>query len=71
MEITQLDRVFRFSNNGTTVTLADPDPERTPEQVMALYANQYPSLTTATVSGPEHEEGKVVYEFKTTLGTKG
>lgn len=69
--VTGLEREFKFSQNGDTVTLPDPDPTRTPEQVMVLYSNQYPSLTTATVHGPLHEKDKVVYEFKTTLGTKG
>jgi PRTRC genetic system protein C len=69
--ISGLERVFRFQNNGTTVKLSDPDPERTPEQVMQLYANQYPSLTTASVVGPAFDKDKAVYEFKTTMGTKG
>lgn len=69
--VSGLDRVFRFKNNGTDVTLSDPDPERTPEQVMQLYANQYPALTTASVHGPTMEKDKAVYEFKTTMGTKG
>ncbi|MDL2230400.1 PRTRC system protein C [Alistipes sp. OttesenSCG-928-L06] len=70
-EVTGLDREFRFKQDGQDVTLPDPDPERTPEQVMALYAATYPFLTTATVHGPVTEGDKVVYEFKTVLGTKG
>ncbi len=69
--VTGLERQFRFTNNGVTVKLGDPDPDRTPEQVMTLYSNQYPSLTTASVHGPVIEKDKVVYEFKTTVGTKG
>lgn len=71
LEIKGLERKFRFGSNGAKIDLADPDPERTPEQVMQLLANQYPALTTATVSGPAIENDKIVYEFKTTMGTKG
>ena len=71
LEYKGFDRVFCLSVNGTTVKLTDPDPQRTPEQVMALYANQYPQLTTSTVGEPAIEGGKAVYEFKTTHGKKG
>ena len=30
-----------------------------------------PDLTTATLHGPEFEEDRAVYHFKTTIGTKG
>jgi PRTRC genetic system protein C len=71
LELKGLDRVFKFSNNGTSVELSDPDPERSPEEVMKLYSSQYPALTTASVHGPVFEKDKAVYEFKTTMGTKG
>ena len=53
------------------ITLADPNPSDTPENVMSYYSNIYPELTTATVHGPTIMEDKAVYEFKTTIGTKG
>ncbi len=42
-----------------------------PEEVMAYYSNQHPELTTSNVFGPKIENDKAVYEFKTTIGTKG
>ena len=42
-----------------------------PEMVMSYYSNFYPELTTATVHGPVSKNDKAVYEFKTTIGTKG
>lgn len=69
--VTSLNRQFIFKNNGTEIKLSDPDPSRTPDQVMSLLSNQYPSLTTATVHGPTFQNDKAVYEFKTTVGTKG
>lgn len=71
LQITGLERIFRFKNNGTEIKLNDPNPDSSPEQVMSLYSNQYPELTTATVHGPVVEDGKALYEFKTTIGTKG
>ena len=40
-------------------------------EVMDFYSMTYPELTTATVHGPEWEEDKAVYRFKTTIGVKG
>ncbi len=71
LEVKGLEREFRFKQSGTDVILSDPDPGRSPEQVMQFYSNQYPSLTTANVHGPTIEKDKMVYEFKTTMGTKG
>ena len=39
--------------------------------LMSYYSNFYPELTTATVHGPVIKNDKAVYEFKTTIGTKG
>lgn len=58
-----------FKHNGQT--LSDPDPSMSPEEVMNFYSNQYPELTTSNVHGPKVENDQAVYEFKTTVGTKG
>ena len=55
LNITGLKRVFKFGK----IDLKDPDP------------NTYPELTTSNVHGPKVEGDKAVYEFKTTVGTKG
>lgn len=64
---TKFPRVFKTKNE----TLPDPNPMLSPEEVMLYYSNQYPELTTANVFGPKIENDKAVYEFKTTVGTKG
>lgn len=51
--------------------LTDPNPQLSPDEVMAYYSNQYPELTTANVFGPTIKNDRAVYEFKTTVGTKG
>jgi PRTRC genetic system protein C len=40
-------------------------------EVTDFYSMNYPELTTATLQGPELEEDRAVYRFKTTIGTKG
>lgn len=40
-------------------------------EVTDFYSMNYPELTTATLHGPEFEEDRAVYHFKTTIGTKG
>lgn len=71
LEIKGLKRVFKMKKGNTTLTLDDPDSKMTLTEVMDLYSMTYPELTTATLHGPEFEEDRVVYEFKTTIGTKG
>lgn len=67
LQVNGLDRVFIHGN----ITLADPDSNMTPEEVMKFYANTYPELTTSNVHGPEVSGDKAVYKFKTVVGTKG
>ena len=69
--VTSLDRVFSFKNANVEITLQDPNPAMSPDEVMDFYSGAYPELTTATVHGPEIELDKVLYRFKTTIGTKG
>ncbi len=71
LDIKGLKRVFKLKKGNTTLTLDDPDSRMTLTEVMDFYSMTYPELTTATVHGPEFEEDRVVYEFKTTIGTKG
>ena len=59
--------MFKYGNR----TLDDPNKNMTPDEVMAFYAGTYPELTTSNVHGPKIEGSKAVYEFKTTVGTKG
>lgn len=71
ISVAKLKRVFRFSKDGTDVTLPDPNPEFTVQEVLRFYSTQYPELTTATLDGPKTEGDKAVYSVKTTVGTKG
>ena len=71
LEIAGLKRVFTFKKGTATMRLEDPNTSDTPDRVMEFYANTYPELTTATVHGPTLKDDEAVYEFKTTIRTKG
>ncbi|MFL5810055.1 MAG: PRTRC system protein C [Flavisolibacter sp.] len=71
LEVTNLERVFQFKKEGTLISLPDPDPSLSVEEVLQFYAPQYPELTTATLDGPRIDGKKSVYSVKTTVGTKG
>jgi PRTRC genetic system protein C len=67
MEKTALKRTFSF--NG--LKLPEPDERMSVEEVKTFYANQYPELTTAAVSGPEIVGSVMHYTFSRAIGTKG
>ena len=67
LNVTEMKRVFKFANRE----LDDPSKNMTPDEVMQFYAGTYPELTTSNVHGPKVDGDKAVYEFKTTVGTKG
>jgi len=72
LQVLGVTRQFNLKKGSSTITIADPNPEFTPEEVMNFMSNQHPELTTSTISGPViNDEGVAVYEFKTTVGTKG
>lgn len=71
LEIKGLKRVFKMKKNNSILTLNDPDSGMSLNEVMDFYSMTYPELTTATVHGPDLDEDKAIYEFKTTIGVKG
>lgn len=71
LTINGIERSFSFKRGTQTITLSDTNASHSPEAVMSYYANMFPELTTASVHGPKIEGDKAVYEFKTTIGTKG
>lgn len=71
LDIKGLKRVFILKKGNGTLTLEDPDSRMSLSEVTDFYSINYPELTTATLHGPELEEDRSVYRFKTTIGTKG
>lgn len=66
-----LKRVFILSSKGQEVKLADPNPDMSPDEVMVFYSNTYPELVTSTCQGPSFKEDRMLFHFKTTVGSKG
>lgn len=60
-----MTRVFNY--NGATLE----DTGGTPDEVRKQYAAVYPALTNASVVGPKKNADVEIYEFKTSVGTKG
>ena len=71
LEIKGMKRVFKMRKNSQETVLDDPNVNMSPAEVTDFYSMNYPELTTATVHGPEIEDDRAVYEFKTTIGVKG
>ena len=71
LDIKGIKRVFKLKKGNSTLVLEDPDSRMSLTEVTDFYSMNYPELTTATLHGPEFEEDRTVYHFKTTIGTKG
>ncbi|GAB3511767.1 PRTRC system protein C [Emticicia fontis] len=68
---THFARVFIMKDNGNEIRLTDPEPAWSTDAVLNHYANTYPILTTAKVSGPTIKGDNVEYKFESVMGTKG
>lgn len=62
-----LKRKFYFGS----LSIPDPNPNMTPEDVRTFLAPQYPEITTATLTGPDATGGTLTYTFSKAIGTKG
>ena len=71
LDIKGLKRVFILKKGNDTLTLEDPDSRMSLSEVTDFYSMNYPELTTATLHGPELEEARAAYRFKTTIGSNG
>ena len=71
LDIKGIKRVFKLKKGNSTLVLEDPDSRMSLTEVTDFYSMNYPELTTATVHGPVIRDDRTMYEFKTTIGTKG
>jgi PRTRC genetic system protein C len=60
MEITAANRVFKTP----VQTFPDPDPALSPEDVLKVYARNFPSLANATLSPPRIQGNEAIYEIQ-------
>jgi len=68
--MSETKRQFTFNKNGTKVTLEDPNPDFSVQEVLNFYSGQYPELTTASVDEPVVTGNTTTYKARTTVGTK-
>jgi PRTRC genetic system protein C len=66
-----MPRVFLMKERDSDVTLSDPNEAWSAEAVLQFYANTYPILTTAKISGPLITGDTIEYRFESVMGTKG
>jgi PRTRC genetic system protein C len=72
LQIQNMSRVFQIEGKGkNNVTLEDPNPHFTPQEVVSFYSNTYPEITNSNIAGPEIEGGKAVYKISSVVGSKG
>ena len=67
IQVTSLERSFSY--NG--VSLPDPGAALTLEQVRDVYSAAFPEIVSASIEGPEHKNGKLLYVFRKAVGAKG
>ncbi len=67
MKINVVEREFLYHG----IFLADPNSKLSIEEVRSFYANQFPELTTAAISGPETVGDRLRYRFERAIGSKG
>jgi PRTRC genetic system protein C len=71
LEVTKLTRQFTIKKDGKDISLPDPNPEFTVEEVMKFYSSTYSELTNAVVEGPKVEGDKAAYVMTTKAGKLG
>jgi PRTRC genetic system protein C len=67
MEGKILTRIFEF--NG--VRLPDISQTLSVEEIRTAYAQQFPDIATASITGPEAVGDKLRYQFTRAIGSKG
>jgi PRTRC genetic system protein C len=67
IEINALERKFKYNQ----ISLSDPNPAFTIEQVRDFYANVYPEIINAEIEGPTVEGNTHRYNYRRAVGTKG
>ena len=71
MEATLLKRKFVIKSGGESVTIEDPNPSYSLEEVIDFLAGEYPEVTNGYFGKPTEKDGILTYEISTSYGTKG
>lgn len=72
LEVTTLERVFKFEKDGKVQTLPDPNPDMTVVEVMKFFGStRFPELTNGVAEGPKVVGDKANYTLNTKAGKLG
>lgn len=67
MQVLEIERKFKYNS----VTLPDPNPSLSPDQIREFYATQFPELNNAVVEGPITKGRVATWTFTRAAGAKG
>ncbi|MFO0433102.1 MAG: PRTRC system protein C [bacterium] len=68
LQVKPVKRTFKYAG----ITLPDPDPKLSEDEVRQMYSATYPELATAVVEGPDYQaNGTAVYSLRKAAGAKG
>ena len=70
-KVKSLIRTFEVKHNGEVITLDDPNPDFTIEEVQKFYSSVYPEIINSAFAEPEIKDDKITYKVSTVTGTKG
>lgn len=79
LHVDRIPRQFFFqpTKDDKKITLPDPHPSMTPQEVQKFYSNQYPAIITGKFQGPEIKYNKdlkkdvATYSIISSPGTHG
>lgn len=71
LEVANLSREFIIERDGKKISLKDPNPDFTVQEVVKFYAGVYPELTNGVIEGPKVERDKAQYSMTTKAGKLG
>lgn len=71
LEVKGMARKFILESRGEKISLDDLNPQTSVEEIKRLYCDQYPELSSATVTGPNMKDDALIYTFSPKAGTKG
>jgi PRTRC genetic system protein C len=67
VDVINIERKFKYNS----VSLPDPNPDLSADQVREFYATQFPELNNAVVEGPVTKDKTATWTFTRAAGAKG
>lgn len=71
IQVSNIERRFVMKKDGKDIILKEVDPTWSVDEIMTFYSHVHPELVNATYNEKGIEDDVIIYEFTTTIGTKG